>query len=364
MESSPSLTFGRNVKQFRDDKGLSQEELAETVGLQYDYIRILELGEYTPALATILCLARALEVEPALLFRGIDDVSDHALKASQEHHGITLHFKYDQYDAKYDLEEATVSDFQAVIETLRSGLDTSLGKTDVVVNAFIQAVTLWPKANPSDLWTFLINRAYCDRANHPPASDRLNLEQSWKRTSGWALERVLVRHYGPFLQEKGIKLSLDSGQKSAWLSGLDDPRINPDKADVLVIGSSHTEELLGTIHVKASIAERRTDDVPMSQALIEAGLLSVFWTMDAKSTPSDRPVNRGEFGQSAGQNEVSEKRKDFEVYGHFSNCFSYNRNTIPTPIAHEAVSQIVTCSFENPDDAFSRFLINSLKRNR
>ena len=97
----------------------------------------------------------------------------------------------------------------------------------------------------------------------------------------------------------------------------------------------------------------------MSQALIDAGYLSVFWTMDSKSFPSERTVNRGEFGVTG--DDISDKRRDFEEHGHFSACFSYNRNTIPTPENSKASSRIFVCDFTNPDDRFARFLIDELR---
>jgi hypothetical protein len=220
---------------------------------------------------------------------------------------------------------------------------------------------MWPDANPSDLWTFLISRGYCDRSNHSASNARLNLEQSWKRTSGWALEQVLVEHYGPFLNSRGITVKLcRKAEKAAFLEPVADPRVVPDKADVLITCRSRgSERLLGVVHVKASIAERRTDDVPMSQALLEAGYLSVFWTMDSKSFPSAHPIDRGEFGD-ASEDGISDKRRDFEEHGHFSACFSYNQNTVPTLDGSNAPARIFVCDFTNPDDRFARFLIGAL----
>ena len=249
---------------------------------------------------------------------------------------------------------------------MREGLaDTKRrSRSYAVSHSFLRAVQIWPSANPSDLWTFLINRAYLDRGNHPATNRRLNLEQSWKRTSGWALEQVLVEHYGSFLLTHGIALKISNkSEKSRFLVTIDDTRIVPDKADVLILyvlrGSAR---LLGVVHVKSSIAERRTDDVPMSQALIDAGYLSVFWTMDAKSFPSQHPTNLGEFGEARAA-EISDKRRDFEEHGHFSACFSYNKNTQPTLDTKKVIARIFVCDFTNPDDRFARFLIDAL-RNR
>jgi hypothetical protein len=116
----------------------------------------------------------------------------------------------------------------------------------------------------------------------------------------------------------------------------------------------------GVVHVKASFAERRTDDVPMSKALVEAGYCSPLWTMDCKSSPSPLPINRGELGPAKptiGVDRRSAKRKDIEDDGYFSACFSYNRNTVPTPATQDAAGRIMICDFTNPsDDAFVKFI--------
>src|SRR5690606_14110011 len=156
-----------------------------------------------------------------------------------------------------------------------------------------------PDANPSDLWWFLIYRSYCDQYNHPAEHSRLDFTQSWKRTGGWALERILERHYGPALAKHGINLIIADGERKVrLLESLNvGHRLEADKMDVLLtVGKGAREQLIGVVHVKASFAERRTDDVPMSKALVDAGYISPLWTMDCKSTPSGRPINRGELG--------------------------------------------------------------------
>jgi len=189
-----------------------------------------------------------------------------------------------------------------VLISLRNGLSrltaaTAPGraiKKDAVATAFLKAVELWPKANPSDLWWFLVYRAFCDPYNHPAQFARLNLDQSWKRTAGWALEEVLVRHYGPL--RKHIQ--------EARLTG----RIEADKVDVLLTGDTGSgPRFFGVVHVKASFAERRTDDVPLSEALARAGYTSPLWTMDCKSSPATHPLNRGELGRAHGKRGAKRK---------------------------------------------------------
>lgn len=367
MEDSGKKTFGGNVRRIRESLGLSQERLGADAKLDRSYIGGVERGERNPSLAAILNLAHALQVPPARLLEGIGEeslvpASSPGITAVEEEGNLIVRFRYDRFDAEYNLPNATRLQYDEIIDLLKSGLAGKASKTNSVSQTFLATVRMWPDANPSDLWTFLINRAYCDRTNHPAASVRLNLEQSWKHTGGWALEQVLTNHYGPFLKEHEITVRISNkAEKSHLLGMIKDPRIVPDKADILArYNSQDSEQLLGVIHVKASIAERRTDDVPMSQALIDAGYLSVFWTMDAKSFPAERPVNRGEFG-SVGD-DISDKRRDFEEHSHFSACFSYNRNTIPTPEKSNTTARIFTCDFTNPDDHFAQFLIDALRQ--
>lgn len=367
MGNSGRQTFGRNVRRIRNALGMTQENLAETSELDRSYIGGVERGERNPTLKAILSLASALRVAPAALFvnvgeREIQAQAPTLVEALPTPRGLLVRFKYDQYDAEYPLDGATQSQFDEVIAVLKTGLASGASRSDVVAKTFLQAVKVWPEVNPSDLWTFVINRAYCDRSNHPDTNARLNLEQSWKRTSGWALERVLIAHYGPFLMANGISANIASkSEKSALLGSIDDSRIIPDKADILLTyDHRRARRLLGVVHVKASIAERRTDDVPMSQALLAAGYLSVFWTMDCKSFPSTQPVNLGEFGDAAGS-QPSDKRRDFEVNGHFSACFSYNQNTMPTN-DETAAARIYVCDFTDPNDQFSQFLVDALSQ--
>ena len=86
--------------------------------------------------------------------------------------------------------------------------------------------------------------------------------------------------------------------------------------------------------------------------------------MDCKSSPSEHPVNKGELGDKLGKAEDkrSAKRKDIEDDGYFSACFSYNENTKSTPLTQKAKAHIHVCNFNNPDDAFSKFLIESWRK--
>ncbi len=289
---------------------------------------------------------------------------------------LTIRFRYSQFDAEYILRKASMAEYESVVTELREGLarleegnETSEPaiKRDAVVRSFSRAVELWPQANPSDIWWFIIYRAYCDPFNHPARYSRLSFEQSWKRTAGWALEEILVRHYSPFLESRGVRMFIGVGdEKQRLVDSLQvDGRIEADKVDVLLTGVKNGEEVcFGVVHVKSSFAERRTDDVPLSQALVRAGYTSPLWTMDCKSTPCEKPVNKGELGTASphGTDRRNAKRKDIEKDGYFSACFSYNHNTVPTPDEQDARAKVYVCNFKNADDAFAKFVLSEWRR--
>ena len=130
--------------------------------------------------------------------------------------------------------------------------------------------------------------------------------------------------------------------------------------------ASGKDVFFGVVHVKASFAERRTDDVPMSKALVDGGYASPLWTMDCKSSPSSSPRNKGELGELKGngiKDKRSAKRKDIEDDAYFSACFSYNRKTKPTPINQASNARIYLCDFNSADsDAFFDFVCESWDR--
>jgi len=63
--------FAANLRAAREQRGLSQEALAQVGGLHRTEISLLERGQREPRLSTIVTLARALELEPARLLDGI-----------------------------------------------------------------------------------------------------------------------------------------------------------------------------------------------------------------------------------------------------------------------------------------------------
>ena len=369
------------LRALREAKGVSATDLERSLILGPGWIDAFEAGSIVPTLDVLLAILDKLTISLNELTAGLDTTKiptelSRKLHATQDGTDLIIHFDYTDYQAQYRLPQATPAAFDGLLLNFRDGLARSVTeintkvqaiKTDSVADAFLQAVSLWPTANSSDLWWFVIYRAYCDPFNHPASESRRDFGQSWRRTGGWALEEVLVRHYGPWLATQGVRLFIAKANEKNDLIGQLSvaDRLEADKVDVLLTTNvDQVERCFGVIHVKASFAERRTDDVPMSTALVEAGYTSPMWTMDCKSGPSATPVNRGELGAvlSATTDPRSAKRKDIEDDGYFSACFSYNQNTIPTPAEQTARARIIVCDFQNPNDAFGQFIIAESRR--
>lgn len=65
--------FGKAVREYRVQAGLSQEELADVAGLHRTYVSLLERGQRNPSLQVVLTLARALGVAGATLVAEIEN---------------------------------------------------------------------------------------------------------------------------------------------------------------------------------------------------------------------------------------------------------------------------------------------------
>lgn len=65
--SAVGSRFGTTLRRLRNDRGLSQEALAERADLAADYLGFIERGDNVPTLIVVLKLARALEIDASEL---------------------------------------------------------------------------------------------------------------------------------------------------------------------------------------------------------------------------------------------------------------------------------------------------------
>ena len=233
-------------------------------------------------------------------------------------------------------------------------LETEKQVSDAVARAFVAVVEMCPEANPSDLWQHVIYRHLLDRGWS---------DNRWKRVSGFALERALVTIYTPRLASYGLRIRIFSEEEANRFLTDMGTEIRATKVDIFLEGKASGKwRVFGAAHVKASIAERIQDDVPASRAFMDAGLVSIVLTMDAKSYPPPHGdcVNYGELGgRSVGVDKDRLKRSYIEEHGQFDGLFSFNLRTPPSPTNTPSGSRIHTMSLSNEDpDHLVRFLIH------
>lgn len=69
-----TVSLGNRIQYLREQRGLTQEELATQTGISLKHISVLERGLKEPRLATFLSIAEALGVTPNELLIETDDI--------------------------------------------------------------------------------------------------------------------------------------------------------------------------------------------------------------------------------------------------------------------------------------------------
>jgi transcriptional regulator with XRE-family HTH domain len=64
--------FGQRVRELRQERNLTQQQLADISGLHKNYIGMIERGERNPSLMNIDILAKSLEVDITALFSSLN----------------------------------------------------------------------------------------------------------------------------------------------------------------------------------------------------------------------------------------------------------------------------------------------------
>lgn len=365
----------QDLRALREKLGVAGSDIDIRLGLPDGYTSMIEAGQVEPPLSVFLAICAELDIDVNNLTQNVSNVLSseivgRSIEVKSVDSGIALSFQWGQHRPSYTIQNATLEEYHRLRGVLRDGLLAS-EKSHAVAEAFLLAVSMWPQANPSDLWYFIIPNLYYDPYNHKVDEIGKNLQQSWKRTSGWALERIVVEHYEGVLAKSGVSLhsTENVAEKRKLLAPLNlGAQAIPEKADILLLHNSGSEtRCFGVVHVKASFAERRTDDVPLSSALITKGYVSTLVTMDCKGTPNPAAWNPGELGNAwdgVGKDVRGQKRMDIEADKKFDACFSFNQNTEPTPDRFYAQARIINCDFTQPDleEPFVKWILQGWRR--
>lgn len=72
MNKQIVMNFGNKLKKLRIEKQMSQEALANKIGIHRTYIGSIERGEKAVSLITIEKISKALEISISKLLEGID----------------------------------------------------------------------------------------------------------------------------------------------------------------------------------------------------------------------------------------------------------------------------------------------------
>ncbi|PYI52444.1 helix-turn-helix domain-containing protein [Paenibacillus flagellatus] len=66
------IIFGEILKQYRIERGLSQEELALSINLDRTYISMLERGKRQPTISSLFAIAEGLNIKPSDLIKELE----------------------------------------------------------------------------------------------------------------------------------------------------------------------------------------------------------------------------------------------------------------------------------------------------
>jgi hypothetical protein len=165
-----------------------------------------------------------------------------------------------------DLPGVSETAYHAVGELIDNALSRPKVKNrDAIKDAYLTALRTCPGANASDLWHHVVYRQYRSLFNrHRPQDPK----QSWVRASGEALELAVEELYTSVLQAAGVRIQMlmSRPKKRGALAAMNiQDVVGSDKLDIALY-LDDTDSIFGGVHVKASLAERVSDDVPCSRA--------------------------------------------------------------------------------------------------
>ena len=251
---------------------------------------------------------------------------------------------------------ALESDISEMYKRLNNGKG---GKNrDAIFQALNKAITSFPNVNPSDLYHHIVYRIYLREYTKTQA------DRSWVRAGGEAFELFLQTHYNALLNADGIfvKWLLNDQLRATALNEMGiQGDVGGSKLDIALYGTVRGKYVIfGGIHAKASLAERVSDDVPCSVAMMAKGLSSYLVTLDAKSFPPPLGdlINHGELGSLASP---SDKRAYIESHGSFDACFSYNLRTVPSGGKTKSGRRIYVSTFNPRTDPLPGVVVKAWK---
>lgn len=123
--------LGNNVKLLRKTKNITQEELAEIIGIHPRQLSKIETGEHFPSCKTLEKLCMVLDVEPKALFdfEFLIDVNESALTGTDN----TIAYKVETTENKNNIYQLR-PDSSTNINDSKPSIDKSMAQTAKVMN--------------------------------------------------------------------------------------------------------------------------------------------------------------------------------------------------------------------------------------
>jgi len=363
----------RLLKAQREASGLSQQEVADRLSQHQSYVAKIETGERRLDVIELVDFLAALETDaPSFLQAlgwmvregGIREEIAFPVQGSAVSQAddtmITLAWRDRLYplvlsgtspEVYEEVERQIVDRFRAL-----NG-DRTARNRDTIAWALQFAIAQMPLVNPSDIYHQIVYRLYMREYK------RSDPAQSWVRAGGEAVEVFLEAQYRDVLKRARVEIRalLTREQKKAALQEMGlVGQVGDSKLDLVLVGTADSGErvVFGGIHAKASLAERVSDDVPCSEAMMRAGYWSCLFTFDAKSfpPPSGDLVNRGELGT---EDSPSDKRKYITEHGSFSACVCYNTRSTPSPSITPSGRKIFVSTMRPDDDPLPGLILDA-----
>ena len=75
------VAFGELLKELREERGLSQSQLALEAELDQSFLSLIERGDRQPSLASLFAICDALKVEPDAVIRRLSRLRSSHLKS-------------------------------------------------------------------------------------------------------------------------------------------------------------------------------------------------------------------------------------------------------------------------------------------
>jgi len=364
----------------RKSQSVSQEELAERLKEPQSFVSKVETRERRIDLIELVdwCNALGCNLASVLGATGLippnysveeTDRSNHSVavpiagSAKQQGADVTISLGIGAQKYSITLGNTKLSEYQAVDSILSKeirSLNTDGRKNrEVIADCLLQAISKMPSCNPSDVYHHVVYRTFLREYT------KSDPNQSWVRAGGEAVELFVEKLYKERLSKLGIVIKAligkDNKQAAIDEMGLSG-EVSSSKLDIALWGTTADgkKAIFGGIHIKASLAERVSDDIPCSKAMMAKGYLSILFTFDAKSFPPPHGdlVNRGEFGSVA---TPSDKRIYIESHGAFDVAMTYNTRIEESPAKTKSGKRVIISNMKPSEDKMPLFILNCWK---